>query len=145
MTTIGGSAGRSAIEERLEAFRARAQLRRQRRVRANLSTLLLFVDLFMASMVAVNLHGPVRVFGGLLFCLTVPGWSIVGPLRRNRAPRELALSMAAGLCALMVVAQLAVTLGFWHLTFFQLVVCVLCLPSLLWQSLERRWPPEASR
>jgi len=143
--TVGGSTERSAIEERLEAFRARAQLRRQRRVRANLSTLLLFVDLFMASMVAVNLHGPVRVFGGLVFCLTVPGWSIVGPLRLNRAPLELALSMAAGLCALMVVAQLAVTLGFWHLTFFQLVVCVLCLPSLLWQSLERRWPPEASR
>lgn len=139
MTTLeGADPAPPALDGRLQAFRTRALTRRQQRVRANLSAVLVVADLLVAAMVAANVHGPVRVLGGLAFCLVVPGWAIVGPLRLNRAPLELALTMASGLCALMVVAQLAATFGAWRLTFLQLFVCGLCVPSLLWQSLGRR-------
>jgi hypothetical protein len=128
----------------LREFRGRVATRRQRRVRANLSTILVFADLFMAALVALNVSGALRVWAGLAFCAVVPGWAIVGLLRLNDAPLEIGLSMAAGLCALLVLAQLAITLGAWHLTALQLLVCALCLPSLLWQALERRWPAGAA-
>jgi uncharacterized membrane protein len=134
-----------ALDAGLREFRSRAATRRQRRQRASLSTLLVFADLFMAAVVALNLHGAWRVPVGLAFCVVVPGWSIVGLLRLNNTPLEVGLSMAAGLCALTVLAQLAITFNLWHLTLLQLVVCAACLPSLLWQALERRWPPEAAR
>jgi uncharacterized membrane protein len=136
----GGDTDSVALDASLREFRSRAGLRRQRRLRAGISTLLVFADLFVAALVALNVHGDVRVAAGLAFCAVVPGWSIVGPLRLNNAPLEVGLSMAAGLSALLVLAQLAITLGAWHLTALQLVVCGLCLPSLLWQALERRWP-----
>lgn len=146
MTAIDGSDTEpAAADGRLLAFRARALSQRQQRARANLSVLVACFDLLVAAMVATNLHGPARVFGGLAFCLVVPGWSIVGLLRLNAAPLELGLTVASGLCALLVVAQLATTLGGWHPTFLQLFVCALCLPSLVWQSFARRPPPETAR
>jgi uncharacterized membrane protein len=136
----GGDTDHASFDAGLRDFRSRAALRRQRRLRAGLSTLLVFADLFVAALVALNVHGDVRVVAGLAFCAVVPGWAIVGLLRLNNAPLEVGLTMAAGLAALLVLAQLATSLGAWHLTALQLVVCGLCLPSLLWQALERRWP-----
>jgi len=138
VAVIDGSETEPASDDdRLRAFRARATTRRQQHLRANLSVLLVCVDLLVATMVAGHVHGPARVLGGLAFCIVVPGWSIVGLLRLNRAPLELGLSVAASLAALTVVGQLAVSFGGWHLTFLQLLICGLCLPSLLWQSLAR--------
>ncbi len=145
MTPPRGDEVDLALDEGLREFRSRAFTRRQRRRRASLSTVLVFADLFMAAIVALNVRGDPRLVAGLAFCVVVPGWSIVGLLRLNRPPLEVGLSMAAGLCALIVVAQLAVTFGAWHLTALQLLVCALCLPSLLWQALERRWPPGTVR
>jgi len=113
---------------------------RQARARVGVSAVLLGVDLLMAAMIALNVHGPSRVLLGLAFCIVVPGWSIVGLLRLNDPPLELGLTIAASLCGLMVVAQLAASVDGWHLTFLQLLVCALCLPSLLRQSLPRRHP-----
>jgi uncharacterized membrane protein len=141
----GNEADQVALGTGLREFRSRAATRRQRRLRANLSTLLVFADLFVAAIVALNVRGDLRVVVGLAFCAVVPGWSIVGLLRLNNTPLEIGLSMAAGLCALLLLAQLAITLGVWDLTALQLLVCALCLPSLLWQALERRWPTESER
>jgi uncharacterized membrane protein len=131
----GADAGADALDGRIQEFRSRATAWRQRRIRANLSAALVVADVAMALLVALNLQGPVRLIGGLAFCVVVPGWAIVGPMRLNSAPLEMGLAVAAGLSALMVVAQLASTLGLWHLTALQLVVCALCLPSLGWQAL----------
>ena len=117
----------------------------QRRARANLSAALLAADVVMAVLAFVNLQGPVRIVYGLAFCLVVPGWSIVGLLRLNNPPLEVGLTMAAGPAALMVVAQLATSLGGWHLLFLQVFVCATCLPALLWQSLDRRGARRATR
>jgi hypothetical protein len=135
--TDGAETGPAADDDRLRAFRERATTRRQQQVRANLSLLLVYVDLFMVAMVAAHVHGPARVLGGLTFCIVVPGWSMVGLLRLNRAPLELGLTVAAGLAALTVLGQLATTVGGWHLPFLQLLICGLCLPPLLWQALTR--------
>ena len=145
MTVEGTNADYVTLEAGLREFRSRTATRRQRRVRANLAAILVLCDLVMAAMIALNLHGPVRIAAGLAFCIVVPGWSIVGLLRLNRVPLEIGLTMAAGSCALLVLAQLAASIGVWHLTFLQLLVCALCLPSLVWQALERRWRPGASR
>jgi len=133
-----------ADDRRVQAFRGRLLTRRQERIRAILSGLLVCFDLVVAAMVVAHVDTPARVACGLAFCVVVPGWAIVGPLRLNRAPLELGLTVAASLCALMVVAQLATSIGGWHLEFLQLLVCGLCLPSLLWLSLVRHTPPEAS-
>jgi uncharacterized membrane protein len=125
-------------DEALRAFRARAATRRMRLARATFSEVLVVVDLAVAAMVASSLHGEFRALVGLTFCLVVPGWSIVGLLRLHNAALEAALTVAAGLAALVAIAQLAVTFDIWHLTALQLVVCAACLPSLLWQSLDRR-------
>jgi uncharacterized membrane protein len=132
------SAEQAAAAERIREFRRRAETRRKRIARANLSGALVAVDLVVAAMTVISLHGHVREVAGLVFCLVVPGWSIVGLLRLHNAALELGLTMAAGLAALIVIAQLAVSLDLWHLTAIQLVVCALCLPSLLYQSLDRR-------
>jgi uncharacterized membrane protein len=146
VTAIDGSDTEPVLTGgRLRAHRASAISRRQQRARANLSAALVCFDLAVAAMVAANLHGPARVFGGLAFCVVVPGWSIVGPLRLRDATLEAGLTIASSLCALMVVAQLASTLGGWHLTFLQLLVCGLCLPSLVWQSVARRRPRDVAR
>lgn len=146
MTAIESSdADPKSDDWRLQAFRGRLSTRRQERIRANLSGLLVCFDLVVAAMVVANLDGPARVACGLAFCVVVPGWAIVGPLRLNRVPLELGLTVAASLCALMVVAQLAASVGGWHLKTLQLVVCGLCLPSLLWLSLVRRTPAEVDR
>jgi uncharacterized membrane protein len=144
VTAIDGSETRSASAARRRAAPRTTMTPRQYRTRANLSALLVCADLAMAAMIAHHVHGTARALGGLAFCVVVPGWAIVGPLRLNRAPLELGLVVASGLCALTVVAQLAITFGEWRFTFLQLLVCGLCLPTLLWQSLVRR-PPKAER
>lgn len=145
MTVEGADVDHSTLETGLREFRSRAATRRRRRVRANLAAILALCDLLMAAMIALNVHGTVRVAAGLAFCIVVPGWSIVGLLRLNRVPLEIGLTVAAGSCALLVLAQLAASLHVWHLTFLQLLVCALCLPSLVWQALERRWRVGARR
>lgn len=128
----------AAVDDRLSRFRHHAATRRMRLARANLSGALVVADLAMAAMAVSPLHGPVRELYGLAFCLVVPGWAIVGLLRLHHAAVEAALTVAASVAALIVIAQLAVTFDVWHLTAVQLVVCALCLPSLLHQSLDRR-------
>jgi uncharacterized membrane protein len=136
---------RASHDARLASFRARRLTQRRRRARANLSAALVVADVVMALLVVADVHGSVRAVYGLAFCVVVPGWAIVGLLRLNDTALEAGLTMATGACALIVIAQLAATLGAWHLTALQLAICLACLPSLLWQSLERRRPPAALR
>jgi hypothetical protein len=107
-------------------------------VRANLSLALVAADVLMAVLALSNVHGPGRVGFGLAFCVVVPGWSIVGLLHLDNPPLEAGLTPAASLASLVVLGQLATSLGGWHLTFLQFFLCALCLPSLLYQATDRR-------
>jgi uncharacterized membrane protein len=111
---------------------------RRRHARANLSAALVAADVLMAVLALANVHGPVRAVYGLAFCIVVPGWSIVGLLRLDNPALEVGLTMAASFASFVVLAQLATSLGGWHLTFLQFFVCALCLPSLLFQASDLR-------
>jgi len=136
VTTVHPPPPESPVVPRARARGAAAR----RRARATLSTVLVCADVLMAVMVLAGVHGVAREVFGLAFCLTVPGWSIVGLLRLDNPPLEVGLTMAAGLSSLVVVAQLAITLRAWHLDALQVLICALCLPSLCYQALERRRP-----
>lgn len=117
-----------------------------RRTRARVSAALFVVDVVAILLVAAGVHGPVRFVVGLTAALCVPGWAIVGPLRLGSAALEAALAVAVSLSALLVLAQLLITIHQWHLTATQLVVLVLSAPSLAWQALDgRRLTAESAR
>jgi len=127
-----------SVADFLSEYRRRAATARHRVHRATASTVLMALDVTMLVLAAAGVHGPVRLVVGLAFAVTVPGWSIVGLVRIHDAALEVALTIAVSLASLMVAAQLLITVGAWDLTTFQIVVCALCLPSLLWQALDRR-------
>jgi hypothetical protein len=131
------TAGRDVDVERRGGERVAT---RRRHGRANLSAALVGADVVMAVLALANVHGPVRAVYGLAFCIVVPGWSIVGLLRLDNPPLEAGLTMAASFASFVVLAQLATSLGGWHLTFLQFFVCALCLPSLLFQATDLRPP-----
>lgn len=126
------------LDERLSEYRAIAVARRQRRLRSNVAAVACGLDLVTLGLVAAQVHGPFRQAVGLAFCLIVPGWAIVGLLRLHDAALEAGLAVAVSLASLLVVAQIAVTFGTWRLTAVDAAVCVACLPSLVWQTLEPR-------
>ncbi len=133
-----GSADTGDLDARLSEYRALAVSRRQRRFRSNVAAGACALDLVTLVLIAAQVHGPLRQLVGLAFCLIVPGWAIIGPLRLHDAALEAGLAVAASLAALLIVAQLAVSFGAWELTGVDVVVCVACLPSLAWQTMERR-------
>ena len=98
--------------------------------------ILLVVDLVVLNMAVLHIHGPARLVLGLVFSLFVPGWAVVGPIRLGDAALEIALTMAASLALLMLTAQVLMSFQIWHLVAFEEVTCLLCLPSLVWQSMD---------
>jgi hypothetical protein len=95
-----------------------------------------FVYITLANIVLalMNLTGDIRFALGLVLGLTIPGWSIVGLIHLRDTALEIALSMAASLAIVMMGAQLLITIHFWHLEAFEVFLCVICLPSLVYQA-----------
>jgi uncharacterized membrane protein len=133
-----GSTDAGDVDARLSEYRALAVSRRQRRFRSNVAAGACALDLVTLVLIAGQVHGPLRQVVGLAFCLIVPGWAIIGPLHLHDAALEAGLAVAASLAALLIVAQLAITFGAWGLTAIDVVVCVASLPSLVWQTMQRR-------
>jgi len=133
MTDLVARGSRPRAPERSRARHAS----RAQRARATFSGVLVVADVAMAGLVLLAVHGDLRMVAGLAFCLVVPGWAIVGLLRLDNPPLEAGLTMAVGLSALVIVAQLAISLGAWHVEALQVLVCALCLPSLGYQALSR--------
>ena len=109
---------------------------------ASVSRALFFVDLVCIGAAAAGVHGPTRFITGLVVALILPGWSLVGPLRLRRPELEVGLTVATSLAVILVLAQVLVTVRLWHPFAAEMVLCTLCLPSLLWQS---RRPDETGR
>ncbi len=116
------------------AHRRAMEVVRVFRARTTVSISLLLADLAVLIMTVESLHGPVRLVLGVILGLVVPGWSVVGLLRLENAALEVGLTVAVSLASCMVVAQILLALHAWHLVVFEEVTCVLCLPSLTWQS-----------
>jgi uncharacterized membrane protein len=137
-----GDASARAILDRLAELREHQAWRRSELTRRSLAAALLALDLTVLGAVLASVHGHPRQLAGLAFCLFVPGCSIVGLLRLRDVVLELALSMAVGLAALVIVAQIVITAHVWHLFAIEVGVTLSCLPSLAWQAV--RPPPRPS-
>lgn len=129
------------LDERLGEYRAQAVARRQARIRSNVAAAACLLDVVAVGLIAGQVHGPVRQAVGLAFCLIVPGWAVIGQFRLHNAALEAGLTVAVSLAALLVVAQLAITFGAWHLTVVDVVVGIACLPSLVWHATARLRAP----
>jgi hypothetical protein len=106
----------------------------ERNARGRFSVLLAVADVATLLFAATNVGGPVRFFLGLILGIFIPGWSVVGLIKLKNAALEVGLTMATSLTILMLCAQLLITAGFWHLALFEDFTCIVCFPSLLWQS-----------
>jgi uncharacterized membrane protein len=102
--------------------------------RVIVSTALLLADLLIFAMTVGNMHGPIRFILGLILGVAIPGWSIVGLLGLHNAALELGLTLAVSMSLLIVVAQLLITFHLWHPIALEEATCLVCLPSLIWQS-----------
>ena len=70
-------------------------------------------------------------------------YEILGDDAVRAAPvLEIALTMTVSFAIVMASAQLLMFVQWWHLAGFEVIVCLICLPSLLWQA---RRPPAAVR
>jgi hypothetical protein len=112
-------------------------LARERSARELLSAFLAFADVLTLTLTVADVHGPVRYFLGLILGIVIPGWSVVGLIKLKNPALEMGLSMATSLAFVLLAAQLLITAGFWHPIVFEEFTCVVCLPSLLWQSGSR--------
>ena len=116
---------------------------RSRRAKASwprsvLASLFLVIDLTSLATASADVHGPVRFAAGLLFGLVVVGWSVVGLLPLKDGALLVGLSVSVSLALVMLIVQALMALGAWHLVGLQIVLGVLCAPSLAWQS-QRVW------
>jgi hypothetical protein len=102
------------------------------------SQFLIFVDVVVFIMTVADINGPLRFVFGLILGVVIPGWSIVGPLKLNNPPLEFGLTLSVGASLLMIVAQILMTTNLWHLAALEDVVCIVCLPSLIFQARSRR-------
>jgi len=112
----------------------------QRKSRATASLALLVMSLATFFLTILDVHDALRFVFGIAVGLLVPGWSIIGLLKLNNAPLEFSLSIGASLAILMSAAQIMITIGEWHLAGLEMVTCLACAPSLLWQS-KSLWQP----
>jgi uncharacterized membrane protein len=98
------------------------------------SKVFVFVTLVNIVLALLDVTGGIRFVLGLVLGLAIPGWSIVGLIHFRDTALEIALSMAASLAIVMMGAQLMITVNLWHLEAFEVFLCLICLPSLLYQA-----------
>jgi uncharacterized membrane protein len=113
--------------------------------RRAVTAVLALLDAAVLALVVVGVHGHARELAGLVFCVFVPGWSIVGLVRIRDAVLELCLTMATALASLVVLAQVVITLSDWRLFGIEVVVCAVCLASLLYQLVAVQRVPRGAR
>ena len=112
--------------------------------RLNFSRFLVFVDIASLLLALMDIHGALRFALGLIFGVTVPGWSIVGLLRLRNSALEIGLTMATSFSILLIGAQVLMTAHLWHLVGFEMLLSLACLPSL-WIQSRRRWLDEGDQ
>ena len=106
-------AGRHVVERVPEPWLSFRALRRLHG-RDFVTVALLLVDAIVGVLVAAGIGGSARVAIGLTACLTVPGWAVVAHLNLRWPAAEAALTLAASLAILLVIAQLMISVRAWH-------------------------------
>jgi uncharacterized membrane protein len=109
--------------------------RRSVLTRSAVSVVVLLADILMLYAAVANVHGPARVVLGFALVGVMPGWSIVGLVRLGDPALEIGLTVAVSLAVCMTGTQVLLTLHAWHLVALQEALCLICIPSLVWQAL----------
>jgi hypothetical protein len=105
--------------------------------RVAVSRLFVFISVMNILFAAIDWTGPIRYLFGLALGVAMPGWAIIGRFKLHNAALEVGLSIATSIALLIVSAQALITIHFWHLTAYDIVLSIAVLPSLLVQS---HWP-----
>jgi hypothetical protein len=105
--------------------------------RVAVSRLFVFISVMNILFAAIDWTGPIRYLFGLALGVAIPGWAIIGRFKLHNAALEVGLSIATSIALLIVSAQALITIHFWHLTAYDIVLSIAVLPSLLVQS---HWP-----
>lgn len=106
-------------------------------VRVAVSRCFVYVTVLNILFAAIDWTGPVRYLFGLALGVAIPGWAIVGRFHLHDAALEIGLSIASSVALLIISAQVLITIHFWHLTAYDIVLSLAVLPSLLVQA---KWP-----
>lgn len=106
--------------------------------RRSVSLLLAVFDLILMVLTMVNVHGPVRFALGLILGMVIPGWCIIGWMKLTEPFLEASMTVGVSLALIMLSAQLMLTVHWWHLAVFEVILCVVCLPILLGQAWRQR-------
>ena len=101
------------------------------------SLVLSVVDVVALVMTVANGHGPVRFVLGLVVGVVIPGWCVIGWLRLPDPFLEASLSIALSLALIMLSAQMMMTVHWWHLAGFEILLCAVSLPVLVWLARRR--------
>jgi hypothetical protein len=109
--------------------------------RGMISQTLVLVDVVTFVLTMANVHGPVRYVLGLILGVVIPGWSVVGLINLKNAALELSLTIASSLAMVMIAAQLLITFHLWHPIVLEEFTCLVCVPSLMLQSVSRSSHP----
>lgn len=104
-------------------------------IRVVIAMALAIIDVGALILAVADVHGPVRFVLGLMLGVLVPGWALVGLLRLGNLTLEISLASGVDLALMLILAQLLMTAHQWHLVPAEEVTAVICLPSLLWQSI----------
>lgn len=107
------------------------------RWRRVVSLLLSVVDVVVLVMTIAGSHGPVRFALGLVVGVVIPGWCVIGWLRLGDPFLEASLSIALSLALVMLCAQMMMTVHWWHLAGFEILLCAVSLPVLVWRARGR--------
>jgi hypothetical protein len=105
--------------------------------RVVVSRIFVFVTVLNIFNAVIGWTSPVRYLCGLALGIAIPSWAIIGRLKLDDVALEAGLSLATSVAILIVSAQVLITIHFWHLTAFDVLLSFAVLPSLLHQSL---WP-----
>ena len=103
----------------MDTRRLSPEVHAQWRWRISLS--LLGTDLVACVLVLFHTSGPVRLLAGVVQGLLVPGWSVVGRLKISNVAMEIGLVLATSVSLLMIVAQILMSVNWWHLWATQII------------------------
>jgi uncharacterized membrane protein len=102
------------------------------------SALLGIVTASLLVMTVVGVHGPVRFTFGMLLGFVIPGWCLVGWLRLNDPFLEASLAIGLSLAIIMILAELMLSIHWWHLAVLEDILCGVCLVVLVGMTLQKK-------
>ena len=101
--------------------------------RQRVSLVLAVIDAAVLVLTLTDSHGPVRYVLGLVFGFVVPGWCVVGWMALREPFVEASLTLGVSISSVMILAQVLLSIHWWHLALCEDLLALVCLPILILQ------------